>query len=291
MMVQRKLLPSKVLTGMLLSSVLGLLAACQPVVIPSVVSVAQPAALHAGPAIETVAVSIYQTTLQEENPATAQVSTEELQAILADGVTFVFDSRPHLEYSISHIPGSLNVAPKPGVELSHYVSDVAEIERVLTENGVQGKDAALVLYCNGPFCGVSKRLSGELLEADFTNVRRYQLGIPTWRALVGLTQIELDGARYVFAGDKTAVWVDARSAEQFAAGSLEGAVNLFDKEAVTKAKDDKRLPMQDHNTRIIVFGADGEQVRSVAGEIAKSAFHNVSFFGGTMEELIQGIQQ
>ena len=69
-----------------------------------------------------------------------------------------------------------------------------------------------MLYCNGPFCGKSKRLSEELLDAGFSNVRRYQLGIPTWRALVGVTQIELDGARYVFDGDKTAVWVDARPA-------------------------------------------------------------------------------
>jgi hypothetical protein len=57
------------------------------------------------------------------------------------------------------------------------------------------------------------------------------------------------------------------SAEQFATGSLEGAVSM------------------------IVFGADGEQARTLAGEIAKSAFHNVSFFGGTVEELMQGIQE
>jgi len=29
----------------------------------------------------------------------------------------------------------------------------------------------------------------------------------------------------------------------------------------------------------------------VAGEIAKNAFHNVSYFGGTFEELISGLQQ
>ena len=66
---------------------------------------------------------------------------------------------------------------------------------------------------------------------------------------------------------------------------------MVDKEDVTKAKDDKRLPMQDHNTRIIVFGADGEQARTIAGEIAKNAFHNVSFFAGSIEELMQGMQQ
>lgn len=267
-MVHHKFLSRNVLTGMLLCVVLSLLTACQPMVMPGV----------------------QQTTLMEADQKTAEVTTAELRQILADGSAFVFDSRPHLEYSISHIPSSLNVAPKPGVEMAQYVSDVAEIERVLNANGGQGKDAAIVLYCNGPFCGVSKRLSGELLDAGFTNVRRYQLGIPTWRALVGLTQIEVDGARYSFAGDKTAVWVDARSAEQFAAGSIEGAVNMLDKDDVAKARDDKRLPMQDHNTRIIVSGADGEQARAVAGEIAKIAFHNVSFFGGTMEELMQGMQ-
>jgi rhodanese-related sulfurtransferase len=120
---------------------------------------------------------------------------------------------------------------------------------------------------------------------------RLGLGIPTWRALVGLTQIELDVARYVFAGDNTAVWVDVRSAARSAADSLPGAVNIVDKEDVAKAKEDKRLPMQDHNTRIIVFGADGEQAHTVTEAIAKSAFHNVSFFDGTAEELIQGVQQ
>lgn len=280
------MLQNRYLIGMLLSVMFGLVTACQPVVMPSEVTVAQPALVQAAPATDTAASSIYQATLQEEKPVNSQISTEELQAILADGKTFVFDSRPHLEYSISHIPGALNVAPKPGVEMSQYVSDVAEIERV-----VQSKDAAIVLYCNGPFCGVSKRLSGELLAAGFSDVRRYQLGIPTWRALVGLTQIEVDGARYVMAGDKTAVWVDTRSADEFGAGSLEGAVNIVDIADVTTAKDDKRLPMQDHNTRIIVFGADGEQARTVAAEIAKSAFHNVSFFDGTLEELMQGLQE
>ena len=257
------------LIATLLIVVLSLVTACQPMVVPT----------------------IQQATLMEQDQKTAEVSTAQLRQLLADGKTFVFDSRPHMEFSTSHIPGALNVAPKPGVEMSVYVSDVAEIERTLNNQGVQGKDAAIVLYCNGPFCGTSKRLAGELLTAGFTNVRRYQLGMPIWRALVGLTQIELDGARYVFAGDKTAVWVDARSAEEFAAGSLEGAVNMIDKEDVTKAKDDKRLPMQDHNTRIIVFGADGEQARTVAGEIAKIAFDNVSFFDGSIEELMQGVQE
>jgi rhodanese-related sulfurtransferase len=163
--------------------------------------------------------------------------------------------------------------------MSQYVSDVAEIERL-----VKDKTRPLVLYCNGPYCGKSKRLAEELLGAGFTNVKRYQLGIPTWRALVGLTQIEKEGVRYVLDGDRTAVVFDARDADAFKAGSLPGARHLMVAEVV-KAKDDGRLPMEDHNTRIIVVGKDAAQARAVADAIAKNAFHNVAFYAGPIEDL------
>lgn len=223
-------------------------------------------------------VNIFQGTLMEKEK-TPEVSTDELRQILAQKSATVFDARPFKEYAVSHIPGALNVAPKAGVAMSQYVSDVAEIGRI-----VKDKNAPIVLYCNGPFCGKSKRLSEELLDAGYTNIRRYQLGIPTWRALVGITQIELDGVRYVMEGDKTAVFFDARSAEEFKAGSLPGARNLLLAD-VSKAKDDGRLPMEDHNTRIIVFGRDGEQARAVAEAIAKNAFHNVAFYAGAWDTL------
>lgn len=229
------------------------------------------------------ALTVFQTTLGEANQKTAEVSTEELRRLLTDGSTMVFDSRPHLEYAISHIPGAQNVSAKPGVPMSVYVSDVAEIARVVPD-----KATAIVLYCNGPFCGKSKRLGEELLEVGYTNVRRYQLGAPTWRALVGIMQIEMDGVRYVRDGDRTAVWVDARSADEFRAGSLPGARNIPAAEVVA-AKDDGRLPIEDHNTRIIVFGTDPEQVRAATAEIAKNAFHNVSFFAGTLDDLVAGL--
>jgi rhodanese-related sulfurtransferase len=227
--------------------------------------------------------SIFQTTLQEANQKTAEVSTQELQQILAAGSATVFDSRPHLEYAVSHIPGALNVAAKPGVPISVYVSDVAEIGRI-----VPSTDSAIVLYCNGPYCGKSKRLAEELLEAGYSNVRRYQLGAPTWRALVGVMEIELDGVRYVIDRDRTAVFVDARSPEEARAGSLRGAVNIPLAE-VTNAKDDGRLPMEDHNTRIVVFGADAAQARAVTESIAKNAFHNVAYYPGTLDDLLAGL--
>ncbi len=249
----------------------------------SAVTLAATAWLTGGPAAFAQAGNIFQATLMEANQKTAEVSTEELRQILTDGSAVVFDARPQMEYAVSHIPGAKNVAAKAGVPMSVYVSDVAEIGRLVPDTA-----SPIVLYCNGPFCGKSKRLSEELLDAGYTNVRRYQLGAPTWRALVGVMQIELDGVRYVRDGDRTAVFVDGRSAEEYRAGSLPGARNIPVAEVVA-AKDDGRLPIEDHNTRIIVFGTDAQQARAVTAELAKNAFHNVAYFAGTLDDLVAGL--
>jgi rhodanese-related sulfurtransferase len=237
---------------------------------------------------------ISQATLEEPDQKTPEVSTEDLRRVLADGSAVVFDARPPKEYAISHIPGALNVSGKPGLPMSQYVPDAGEIERALGGE----KESPIVLYCSGPFCGRSKRLSEELLAAGFTNVRRYQLGIPVWRALGGTTQIELDAVAYVHEVDRSAVFIDARDPEDFRAGTLPRAVSVSvrglergkDVGEVRRAKDDGRLPMEDHNTRVIVFGRDGTQARAVAEAITGEAFHNVAFYGGTVESLRQRVK-
>ena len=50
-----------------------------------------------------------------------------------------------------------------------------------------------------------------------------------------------------------------------------------------RAKDDGRLPMEDHNTRILVVGADAASARYVAEALTREAFHNVSYFPGPFE--------
>jgi rhodanese-related sulfurtransferase len=56
---------------------------------------------------------------------------------------------------------------------------------------------------------------------------------------------------------------------------------------VKAAKDDGRLPMEDHNTRLIVVGRDGMQAQAVAEAIAREAFHNVAYFGDPFDTLMQ----
>jgi rhodanese-related sulfurtransferase len=53
----------------------------------------------------------------------------------------------------------------------------------------------------------------------------------------------------------------------------------------SKAKDDGRLPMTDHNTRIFVVGDNGAEARAVAEAIVHDAFHNVTFFDGAITDL------
>jgi rhodanese-related sulfurtransferase len=131
-----------------------------------------------------------------------------------------------------------------------------------------------------------------LEAAGFASVRRYQLGIPIWRAYGGVTVIEAEGLRHVLSLDRTAVVIDAREKDIFEGGSLPGAVNLprsavlegKDVGEIRTAKDDGRLPMSDHNTRVIVVGRTAGDARFVAQAIANEAFHNVAYFPGTFEE-------
>lgn len=238
--------------------------------------------------------SVFDAIVGETNQSTAEVSTAELRKIINTGSAVILDARPPTEYAISHIPGALNVAPRPGRPAHLYISDVAEVGRLLAGS----KNKAVILYCNGPFCGKTKRLAAELVEAGYTAVRRYQLGAPGWRALAGAAmQTEIIALPYVRT-DKTAVWIDAREATFFAAGTLAGARNIpsnqlrpgKDQGVMKAAKDDGRLPMDDHNARIIVFGAGSEEAKAVADAIASEAFHNVSFVAAPAPVVVRALR-
>lgn len=217
--------------------------------------------------------TVHSSTLGETNAVTPEISTEQLEKILADAGEPVLDVRYAQEYAIAHIPGSINIHEKELDTITQRFPD---------------KAARLVLYCNGPYCGKSKRLSADLVKLGYTNVRRYQLGLPVRRALGHTAQTDLEGLRYAFQADMTAVFVDARSRGAFEAGSVPGAVNVQAGEAERANEPaDGRLPHKDKGTRVIVFAKTPTEARAVAGEIAKKAYWNSSFFGGTAGDLKQ----
>jgi rhodanese-related sulfurtransferase len=145
----------------------------------------------------------------------------------------------------------------------------------------------MILYCNGPSCGKSKRTSEQLVALGYTHVRRYQLGMSVWRALSHTVQTDLPGFDYIYKGDHTAVFVDARTPAEYASGTVTGAVNVQKGEAAA-ANDDGRLPLTDKGTRIVVFGRTDEQSKAVATEIAQRAYWNSSYFGGAFDDLAAG---
>ena len=238
---------------------------------------------------EQTRTGVYDAVLDENGLDTPNISTTELRRVLAEKSAIVFDVRTYEEYAISHIPGVINVAGKPESTREEFTSDANEIGRIVGADKV----AKIVLYCGGPFCGKSKRVAADLLKAGYRNVRRYQLGIPVWRALGGLTEIEPEGIRYVLSRDQTAVFIDVRDSEAFQAGTLANARNIpaslvgpgSGGQEVKDAKQDGRLPMEDHNTRIVVFGKEASAARVVAQALARNAFHNVSYFAGTYAEM------
>ena len=186
-------------------------------------------------------------------------------------------ARSQPEFDAAHLPNARNIQTRADGPAEQYVEAV--------EHLVQGKkDTALVLYCNGPFCKRTRSLGRHLVAAGYSNVRRYQLGIPVWRALGGPTEIELDGVLRVLQLDHSAVFFDARSPADFARGSIPGAHNVpadGTAEEITQAP----LPREDFSSRVVVFGHDYAQARKLADVLSKTPFHNILYFPGTYERL------
>ena len=136
----------------------------------------------------------------ETSPVSPQVTTDEMRRIVQDGSAVILDTRTQQEFDAAHIPNAHAVDGAPEVRL-------AAVERLSKGD----KTAALVLYCNGPNCQASRNFAGDLKKAGYSNVRRYQLGIPVWRALGGPLVVEAGGILRVFGHDRTAVFIDVRT--------------------------------------------------------------------------------
>lgn len=162
-----------------------------------------------------------------------EIPTEEVQKFLRNKSAPVIDVRSEKEYAIAHIPGSINIYEK-------------ETEVIVQRFPDKGAD--LVIYCNGPFCHKVKRVAEQLIKRGYKQVKRYQLGLPVWRAFGNTVQTDMPGFKYIYSGDKTAVFVNGRSRDEFQGGTVPGAVNVQAGEAEA-ANTDGRLPYTDKGTR------------------------------------------
>jgi len=212
--------------------------------------------------------TVFEATLGEQGQKTPELSTDEFKAFLAKGGGAVFDARPQQEFAIAHVPGSLSVDERGLVRLVQSFPDRA------TE---------IVVYSNGPYCAWARRRAEELLNLGYSKVARYQLGLAIWRALGNPAETTLEGFRRIVT-ENSAVIVDARSRSEYFEGTVPAAETILAGEVV-KAMQDHRLKFYDHNARIVVFANSADGARTVAEEIARNAYPNSSYFGGTYQEL------
>ena len=87
--------------------------------------------------------------------------------------------------------------------------------------------------------------------------------------------------------NRGAAVLDARPSMEFAIGHIPGAVNVAPKPGVPMSS----YVSEDHNTRILVIGADGAAARYVAEALAREAFHNVSYFAGSFTTAFKSLTQ
>jgi len=96
------------------------------------------------------------------------ISTEELEAIVADKSAVILDARSGKYDDGRRVPGALSLNDK---------STASEISKV-----VKTKDQKVVTYCANPKCPASARLAKHLKKLGYTNVVEYPLGIQGWAA-------------------------------------------------------------------------------------------------------------
>jgi rhodanese-related sulfurtransferase len=108
----------------------------------------------------------------------------------------------------------------------------------------------------------------------------------------GATEMEIEAVRRIHELDRTAVFLDARPTQEFQAGSLPGARNIppdsVEGGMLRRGAGEGSLPSDDFNARIIVFGRDAAQARSLAEAVTRTARHNVTYFSGPFDVLIAG---
>jgi len=240
-------------------------------VIAPILAFALAFAIVNGPA-QAESSNIFDATLGETSP-TVDVSTAEMRQVLKDGSAIVIDTRTAAEFDAGHLPGAKLVERTSSSRLT-------AVATITNDN----KAAKLVLYCNGPYCKASRGLAAELVKAGYTNVVRYQLGLPVWRALGGPVAIEKSGIARIFRADQTALFIDLRPPADFAKGTLGNARNIRAEELASA-----KLPDDDFNRRIILFGDDEAEATKAAAIMSKRPWHNVSYYPGPFESLRQAL--
>jgi len=126
--------------------------------------------LFAGPALADTPPSLAGTKL---------VAADDVVKLQASGAT-VIDVRVASEYAEGHIKGALSVPYREKSDKA-VTFDASQDEFNLAKLP-PAKDAAIVIYCNGPECWKSFKASTLAVKGGYTNIYWYREGFPNWKS-------------------------------------------------------------------------------------------------------------
>ena len=213
----------------------------------------------------------------------AEVSTEDVRRILADGSAILLDSRKRAEYVAGHIAGAKNVAPPAGHRLR-----LCQSGRELV-GGDKGK--ALVLYCNGPHCQASSSSASTSSAPASPMCGAISSGCRCGARMNGPVEIELEGVLRVYKVDQTAVFFDGRSADEFAKESLPGTHNVPADKLAAEGCAARRCRATTSTPASCCSAATARRRACSPTRSARPPIQNVLISPGTFEELAAAVGQ
>lgn len=92
-------------------------------------------------------------------------------------------------------------------------------------------------------------------------------------------QITAEAAKTIMDTEKDYIVIDARTAEEFATGHIEGAILIPEYEILDRAE--KELP--DKDALILVYCRSGRRSKIASEELVKLGYTNVKEFGGIID--------
>ncbi len=187
-------------------------------------------------------------------PAFAQakfkiIKTDELKTRLDKGdKLFLVDALPGPRHRMGHIPGSINIPFGLFDKMKDQLPD--------------DKAQALVFYCLGPKCTLSKRSAKAAIKLGYTNVFVYNEGIPGWAKKGYKIQKDLElkkvklktvSAKKFLANPSKFHVVDVMYAAGFKKAHIKGSININLDELESKIETlprDKTILIVDHANKL-----------------------------------------
>lgn len=161
----------------------------------------------------------------------ASVSVDWVKKQIDKGTDMVLvDSRPkRTKYDKGHIPGALSI---PDTYFDKFKDQLPE-----------DKSKLLVFYCGGFKCKLSHKSAAKAIAMGYTNVKVFAEGYPAWKKVApkaetpaaapaleaGKEEGTISHATFkqIVADKADSIYIyDVRDADEYATGSLPGAVNL-----------------------------------------------------------------